>query len=249
MTSCMAWRLAGVALVALGALPTDAAAQATFFEVPSADIPERAQFIGQAQLGVGSDVDMGATAVVGLGADTEVGVTFYNIEWQRKNGSLGFSPNSQDTRKPFAPLALLTAQKRIGDKRVQGSFGAQAGTNLAAAQHVALIARAYALLVLDLDERGRCVVGPYLASEAMLGNQQRAGAFMGCEIELIPKVFGFEAEWDVGAHALGKLSVGPRLHLGHWGALSVGAQVPNAWGNADYRALAQLEVTYPGAQE
>jgi hypothetical protein len=28
-------------------------------------------------------------------------------------------------------------------------------------------------------------------------------------------------------------------------ALTAGAQIPNAWGTADYRALLQLEVTYP----
>jgi hypothetical protein len=31
--------------------------------------------------------------------------------------------------------------------------------------------------------------------------------------------------------------------------LSVGAQIPNYWSDADYRAIAQLEATYPGRQE
>jgi hypothetical protein len=127
--------------------------------------------------------------------------------------------------------------------------GAEVGSNLAERNELSLVARTYGLVWLDFGEWGRCSGGPYLASKTLLGDGQRTGGFAGCEFEIIPDVFGVEADWDAGAHALGALSVGPRVHLGECCALSAGAQIPNAWGSSSFRALAQLEVTYPGKQE
>ena len=227
-----------------------AQAQATFFDVPSADLPERGQTLAQLQAAAGEELELGAVLAAGIGAQTEVGLTLYNLTWERAEGELAFASNASDTEDPFAPVLVATGQKLFGDKdSAQLSLGAQAGSNLASWEHLQFVARAYALLVLDLEERGRCTLGPYVASPELLGAHQYAGAFMGCEVEALPRRFGFEIEWDAGAGALGKLSVGPRVHIGHWGALSVGAQIPNSWSDATWRALAQLEATYPGQQE
>jgi hypothetical protein len=229
---------------------TEARAQSTYFEVPSGDVPERKQMIAQAQAAANDSLDLSGMVVVGVGSGFEVGASVANLLWERSNGDFGFVSNARRGEEPLAPLLLLTSQKLFrAEERWQVTVGVQTGTNVARAEDVSLVARAYALLVLDLDERGRCSAGPYVASTSMLGQHQNFGGFLGCEIELVPRKFGFEGEWDASASALGKLSIGPRIHLGSWGALAVAAQIPNAWGSAEYRGVAQLEITHPGPQE
>ena len=126
-------------------------------------------------------------------------------------------------------------------------MGAQGGGNLAARGDLAFVARGYALAILDLQDYGRCTIGPYVGSKLLLGNRQNFGGFMGCEVEVVPKRFGFELEWDAGANALGKLSLGPRMHLGKWGASEHWwPDSEKAWGTAVGAHVAQLEATFPG---
>ena len=206
--------------------------------------------IGQAQVSAGKALDLGAVFVVGVGAGFEVGATLYNLTFETEEGRFSLAANHSDRAEPFAPLLLATAQKVFRrDHLLQFSLGAQVGRNLAARGDLAFVARGYALAIVDLQDCGRCTIGPYVGSQLLLGNRQHLGGFMGCEVEVVPKRFGFEIEWDAGANALGKLSVGPRIHLGRWGALSIGGQIPNAWGTAAWRAVAQLEATFPGQQE
>lgn len=245
------WRMCCATLgwVLCALMSARAAAQETFFQVPTGDVPELAQGRAQFQLGAGKELDLGGTAVVGIGYGLELGVTLYNLDFAREEGKFGLADNASGS-EPYAPLALFVAQKLFKLTDHWGlALGAQLGSNVAARDRLALVARAYGLAVLDLKERGRCTLGPYAATKTLLGDAQRFGGFAGCEIEIVPEAFGFEAEWDAGAHALGALAFGPRAHLGKCCALSVGAQIPNAWGSAAYRALAQLEITYPGKQE
>jgi hypothetical protein len=222
-------------------------AQTTFFQVPSADVPSRGQTHAQFQLAAGEIVDVGAAAMVGLGGDWELGVTLYNLEFAARAGRVALDSNAREASEPYAPLALASAQKlfELGE-RFGLAFGAQLGSNLARAGLLSAVARGYALFVLDLGERGRCTLGPYAATRNLLGDRHVFGGFAGCEIELVIDRLAVEADWDAGQHALGALSLGPRVHLGEHAALTVGLQIPNAWGSADYRYLMQLEFAYPG---
>lgn len=87
-----------------------------------------------------------------------------------------------------------------------------------------------------------------MATQSLLGEHQRGGAFLGCELELMRDVVGLEADWDLGAHALGAASFGPRVHLGEHSVIAAGVRIPNAWGSAPC-GLVQLELTYPGRQD
>lgn len=226
----------------------EARAQTTFFQVPSADVPSRGQTHAQLQLAAGRIVDVGAAFMVGLGGDWELGATLYNLEFSARAGPrLVLEDNAREPREPYAPLALLSAQKRVELAERYGlAFGVQLGSNTAAAHQLSVVARGYALFVLDLQERGRCTLGPYAATPNLLGDRQLFGGFAGCEIELVIDLLAVEADWDAGKHALGALSLGPRVHLGEHAALTLGIQIPNAWGSADYRYLLQLELAYPG---
>lgn len=241
--SLLAWLLVLLAAGQAGA----AHAQTTFFQVPSADVPSRAQTHVQLQLAAGHILDLGGAVMVGLGGDWELGATLYNLELTGRSGRFVLEDNADEPSEPYAPLALLSAQKLIelGD-RYGLAFGAQVGSNTAAARDPSLVARGFGLFVLDLHERGRCTVGPYVATPNLLGEHQLLGGFAGCEIELVIDYLAIEADWDAGKHALGALSLGPRAHLGEHAALSLGVQIPNAWGSADYRYLLQLELAYPG---
>lgn len=228
---------------------TAADAQETFFQIPNGDVPEPGQLRSQLQAGLGKELDVSGTAVVGLGHDLELGLSFHNLQFEHRAHQIALADNAEPP-EPYAPLLLLVAQQRYElSAWFALGLGAQAGSNLAESKDVAFVARAYALSVFDFEERGRCSLGPYVASANFLGDRQRVGGFAGCEVEFVPDVFGFEADWDAGAHALGALSLGPRVHLGKCCALTAGAQIPNAWGSASYRALAQFELTYPGKQE
>lgn len=226
-----------------------AAAQETFFQVPNGDVPEAGQLRSQLQGGLGKELDISGTAVVGLGHEMELGVSLYNLEYEHRNHKVALASNSQPP-DPYAPSVLAVVQRNFELLDWFGlAVGGQAGTNLAQRAEVGLVARAYMLSVFDFGDRGRCALGPYAASASFLGENQHFGGFVGCEVEVVPKVFGIEADWDAGAHALGALALGPRFHLASCCALTTGAQIPNAWGSASYRALAQLEVTYPGEQK
>jgi hypothetical protein len=226
-----------------------AVAQETFFQVPNGDVPEARQLRSQLQAGLGKELDVNGTVVVGLGRAIELGVSLHNLEFEHRAGRVALADNAAPP-EPYAPLLLLVAQQRYELREWFAlGVGVQMGSNLAQREDVAFVARAYALAVFDFAQCGRCALGPYVASASFLGDQQRVGGFAGCEIELMPDLFGVEADWDAGAHALGALSLGPRVHLGKCCALTAGVQIPNAWGSASYRALTQFELTYPGKQE
>jgi hypothetical protein len=234
---------------ALTLVARSAAAQETFFQVPNGDVPEPRQLRSQLQVAMDKELDVSGTAVMGVGHDIELGVSFYNLAFEHRAGRVALADNAAPP-EPYAPLLLFVAQQRYEWREWFGlGLGVQAGTNLAERDDLAFVARGYVLSVFDFGQRGRCAFGPYVASASFLGDHQRVGGFAGCEVELAPDVFGFEADWDAGAHALGALSLGPRVHLGRCCALTAGAQIPNAWGSAGYRALAQFELTYPGKQE
>src|SRR5829696_2488993 len=97
-----------------------------------------------------------------------------------------------------SPLLLGSAQKSFGSSSTDfASLGIQAGTNVGAAEH-SLVLRAYALGILDLESHGRCSLGPYVATPTLLGDEQRFGGFVGCEVDL-SDTFALLAEWDAGA--------------------------------------------------
>jgi hypothetical protein len=225
-------------------------AQTTFFQVPSADVPNAAQVRAQVQ-GMGSSyAEFEAMAVLGVGHELELGVSFYNVDYLLRHRGLSQQRNHNDDAKPLAPIGLGTAQKLFELTPQLGlSLGAQAGADFVEPQRASFVGRAYALVALDFDRWGRCTLGPYLATTTLLGAHQNAGGFWGCELELMRDVFGLEVDWDLGAHALGAFSFGPRLHLGEHSVIAAGLRIPNAWGIAPWGGLVQLELTYPGRQD
>lgn len=243
-------RLCPFAILIVLATVVPAQAQTTYFQVPSADVPERAQIRAQLQ-GMGSTyAEFEAMLVAGLGQQWELGATLLNLDYEPTLATIRAHRNHSDRAEPLAPIWLATAQKRFEFNPTFGlSVGVQTGSEFVAFKRAKFVGRGYALLVLDFDSWGRCTGGPYVATASLLGEHQRMGGFLGCEIDVLRKVFGFEADWDLGAHALGAASFGPRLHLGEHSVLSAGVRIPNAWGTAPWGGLLQLELTYPGRQD
>lgn len=229
---------------------SEVSAQTTFFQVPSADVPTRGQARAQVQ-GMGSSyAEFESMVVVGLGLEMELGVSFYNLDFDLTRATIRARQNHEDPAEPVSPIGLASAQKLVELSELVGvAFGVQAGADLVEPRRAHFVARAYALLALDFERWGRCTVGPYLATQTFLGDHQRGGVFLGCELELMRDVFGLEADWDLGAHALGAASFGPRLHLGEHSVIAAGVRIPNAWGSAQWGGLLQLELTYPGRQD
>ncbi|HEX6243115.1 MAG TPA: hypothetical protein VFZ61_19510 [Polyangiales bacterium] len=232
------------------AIPPIARAQTTFFQVPSADVPSRGQARAQLQ-GMGTTyAEFEGMLVMGLGHQWELGFTFYNLAFDLTRTTLRARQNHEDSAEPVAPTGLASAQKLVELTQLMGiAFGVQAGADLIEPRRAHFVGRAYALLALDFERWGRCTAGPYVATQTFLGEHQRGGAFVGCELELMRDVFGLEADWDLGAHALGAASVGPRFHLGEHSVIAAGVRIPNAWGSATWGGLVQLELTYPGRQD
>jgi hypothetical protein len=227
-----------------------ARAQTTYFQVPSADVPNRGQVRSQVQAMGATYAEFEAMMVVGIGHEIELGATFLNLDFDLTHVSIRQRQNHDDASEPVAPVWLATAQKLFQLNQAVGvSLGLQAGSEFVEPSRAQFVGRSYVLVALDFESWGRCSFGPYVATRTFLGEQQRWGAFVGCELEVVRKVFGFEADWDVGAHALGAASFGPRLHLGEHSVISAGVRVPNAWGSAPWGGLLQLELTYPGRQD
>jgi hypothetical protein len=227
-----------------------ASAQTTFFQTPSADVPERAQVRGQLQAAASHEAEFEAMVVLGLGHRLELGLSVYNLALAVPQGGVRLRQSHDDAREPLGPVGVLSAQKLFELSPLFGlSLAAQAGTDMVSPQRAQFVGRAFVLLVLDFDERGRCTAGPYVATHTFVGEGAVWGAAAGCEYELVPHVFGLEVDWDAGSHALGTLSFGPRLHLGVHAALSAGFRIPNAWSSAEWALISQLELTYPGEQD
>jgi hypothetical protein len=248
--SNMAARIAAIFVLSLLFTAAPSWAQTTYFQVPSADVPAPGQARAQLQ-GMGSgDAEFEAMLVLGVGHDVEVGATLLNLAYDLSRVAIRARQNHDDRTQPLAPLWLVTAQKLFELHELVGvSLGVQTGSEFVDPARARFVGRGYALLVLDFDHWGRCSAGPYVATPTFLGERQRTGGFLGCELDLVRNVFGVDVDWDLGAHALGAASFGPRLHMGEHSVISAGVRVPNAWGSAAWGGLLQLELTYPGRQD
>jgi len=224
-----------------------AAAQATFFQVPSGEITKPADLYVQQQNTLSDQLDVAGQVAVGLGAGFDVALNVYNLDFGREDGKVELLVNDSDREEPFGPLLLLGAQKQFEFTDTLGvTAGFQLGPNVGG-DSTRVAARAYALGTLGLGENTHCSAGGYVVNGIFVGGKEiRVAPWGGCDIELVKELLEIAGDWDLGAHGSGGATVGPQLRLFRAFAVAVGVRAPNPWApDAKWAAVLQFEVKDP----
>jgi hypothetical protein len=246
-SSWAAGRRAAPAIAFAFLLARHAAAQATFFQVPSGEITKPADFYVQQQNTLTDQLDVAGQVAVGLGAGFDIAANVYNLDIGRKDGKFELLVNDSDREEPFGPLLLLGAQKQFEFTETLGATaGFQLGPNVGG-DSTNVATRAYALGTLVLGENTHCSAGGYVANGIFLGGKSVRGApWGGCDVELVKDLLEIAADWDLGAHGSGGVSVGPQLRIFQAFAVAVGVRAPNPWApDARWAGVLQFEVRDP----
>ena len=78
------------------------------------------------------------------------------------------------------------------------------------------------------------------------GKSVRVAPWGGCDIELVKDLLEIAADWDLGAHGSGGVSVGPQLRILRAFAVAVGVRAPNPWApDGKWAGVLQFEVKDP----
>lgn len=243
-TSSWVARLAAVTAFLAALLVSDrAAAQATYWQVPTGEVHALGDSFVQQQTTWSNMLDLSAQAVTGLGHHFEVGVSVYNVDFERSRGVVSLAENHDDRSQPFSPLALFTLQKRFElDEPVAFAIGTQTGVNPNRWGNMRVATRSYANVLLKLGERSSCAFGGYVANGIFLGRGTQVGPWGGCDVEMVERVLTFMADIDGGDHANAGISLGPKLEIGSHFGVAAGARAPNPWASeSSWGAILQLE--------
>jgi hypothetical protein len=225
-----------------------AAAQATFYQVPSGDVTNAGDIYLQQQSTLTNRLDLTAQGMVGLAHHFDVGLSVYNFDLVRGGGRVRADANDTERSEPFGPLALASMQKRIDAIDGFGVlFGAQSGPNIAPADRMRIAVRGYANVVAEFGESRRCSAGAYLANGIFVGGASvQIAPWAGCDIEVLDEALEIQADWDFGAHANGAATLGPQLRLGKHVGIAPAVRIPNPWADqAKWGGVLQFEVKDP----
>lgn len=235
--------LAAVAAAALG--PSPASAQQNLFNVPVPETAEKYDIFFQQQLNVGLGARLGTTYTTldyGLPYNCEVGLNVFNVQLypggnppQLGNADqAGLLVNGQ---KVFKPL-----------ERLNFGIGMQAGvssTNATGSTDFLRYNWLTAMYEPGDGEFGRYVVGMYVGNKPYLGNGNRVGYLLGCEIPLIRERLSFQADYISGTNNSSVAVVGFVANVYRDWQFSLGVQLPSP-GSPNATALV-FELTHiPG---
>ena len=164
-------------------------AQQNLFNIPSANITPTNKVFYQHQLNVYNLRDYASKHhfVYGLPKNWEVGLNVVNINIKPSTLQSWFPINDSERKEPFAPIAMLTAQKQIQlSKHLQLNIGTQIGTNLLIEGYGyrRLTTFSYALAAYRTNKHWSFVAGPYVTDETFMGKGNNAGVLVGFEIPL-----------------------------------------------------------------
>lgn len=227
---------------------TRAAAQATFYQVPSGDITNAHDLYLQQQSTLTDRLDFSLQGMVGLGSNFDIGLSVYNFDLARGGGKVHLATNDSDRSEPFGPLVLSSLQKRFdGPSDLGLVLGVQAGPNVAPLEKIRAAVRTYANLVLEFGENRRCAAGGYLTNGVFVGGASvQAAPWIGCDIEIFDEFLEIQADWDFGAHANGAATLGPQFRISKQIGAAVAVRAPNPWAeNAKWGGVLQFEVKDP----
>jgi hypothetical protein len=227
---------------------TSAAAQATFYQVPSGDITNPRDLYFQQQSTLTDRLDFSFQGMVGVGFNFDAGLSVYNFDLMRSGGKVVVADNDSERSEPFGPLILSSLQKRFdGPSGFALVLGLQAGPNVAPLENMRAALRTYANAVLEFGESRRCAAGGYLTNGIFVGGTSvQSAPWLGCDIEVFDQFLEIQADWDFGAHANGGATLGPQFRITEQVGAAIAVRAPNPWAeNAKWGGVLQFEVKDP----
>ena len=225
--TCTHW----LALALLVLTGVGAAAQQTYFNVPSSDIVGKHEVSVQQQVTIGESIRSATTLDYGLGREWEIGLNLYNLDYSPSERR--FTRNDSTVQQPFGPLLLLNAQKAFDfNDHLEVAIGAQGGFNITPAHKPQLAGYLYTHLAGSLrEEHYNWSFGAYTANPRYTGEGPRIGFQTGFDAGIFYQKFHVLGDWISGSHELGQLILGAEVYLGKHFPLAIGWQRMNKDGS------------------
>lgn len=226
--------LGGIGLAQVGR------AQQTYFNVPSSDVVEKRKIAVQQQFNFSETIRSSTTVEYGLGNEWEVGLNFYNFDYQLSDRHI--SVNDTTLEKSFSPLLLFNVQRTIDlTKNIELGIGGQAGFNVLTSRQPQFVGYAYGhVAATSDDEHYNVSMGGYLANARYLGEGPKGGFQAGFDAGIFYQKLHLLGDWISGPHDFGQLVLGLEVYLSKKLPLAIGWQRTNKMGNQ----AVVLQLTY-----
>ena len=215
-------------------------AQQTYFNVPSSDIVGKREIAVQQQINISESIRSQTTLEYGLGNEWEVGLNFYNLDYQPSDRRV--MTNDSTIEKSYSPLLLFNTQRTFDlTKNIELGIGAQAGFNVLTSRQPQFVGYAYGHVAYTSDDEHYNVsAGGYLANARYLGDGPKGGFQAGFDAGIFYQKLHLLGDWISGPHDQGQLVLGFEVYLSKKLPLAFGWQRTNKTGD---QALV-LQLTY-----
>lgn len=215
-------------------------AQLTYFNVPSSSVVEKRRIAVQQQFNISESIRSSTTIDYGLGNEWEVGLNFYNLDYQP--GDRGIMANDTTLEKSFSPLLLFNVQKTIDlTKNIELGIGGQAGFNVLTSRQPQFVGYGYSHIGFTSDDEHYNVsVGGYIANARYLGEGSKGGFQAGFDAGIFYQELHLLGDWISGTHDFGQLVLGFEVYLGKNLPFAIGWQRTNKMGDQ----AVVLQLTY-----
>jgi hypothetical protein len=203
----------------------EANAQRNLVDVPSSEIVERGKLFFQEQAVLTKEeINTSTIFTCGIGHNFEVGVTVYQLVFQRSRGVV-IDPDTPETNPDF----LINMQKgfEISDWLTLG-VGTRSGISAATShQKITFVSHDFLNTGVSInDDQHKIIAGIYYANDAYAGEGTNWGAMAGVDVTLIKEKLNFVGDMQTGNTSLSVFNTGIQFSLPKEWKLMLGAQFP-----------------------